>query len=48
MDIALCILAEIQMRQHQANGIPLTDLRMERILNKIVVQHDIECPGKRI
>ena len=47
MEIALSILAEIQMRRYQASGLPLTELRTRGIQKKQSIRKDNECPGKR-
>lgn len=47
MEIALSILAEIQLRHHGKTGQALTNLREQRIQLKSSVEHKGRCPGKR-
>jgi xanthine dehydrogenase accessory factor len=47
MEIALSILAEIQLRHHGKTGQALTKLREGRISLKSSVEHNGKCPGKR-
>lgn len=46
MEIALSILAEIQLRQYHKSGLPLTDLREIRALQNKTRLNAL-CPGKR-
>lgn len=47
MEIALSILAEIQLRRYHASGQALTDLRQIRIDHSKTEQNENTCPGKR-
>ena len=48
MEIALSILAEIQLRRYQASGKLLTDLREVKISSPPEKNDQHECPGKRV
>ena len=47
MEIALSILAEIQLRHHGKTGQALTNLREQHIQLKSSVEHNGNCPGKK-
>lgn len=47
-EIALSILAEIQMRHHNATGQILDNLREQRAVQAGSIQQDEDCPGKRV
>lgn len=46
-EIALSILAEIQLHRYGGSGKPLTELREERAQRPATVRDDAGCPGKR-
>ena len=47
MEIAMSILAEIQLRHYGKTGQALTSLREQRIQLNSLAEHKGTCPGKR-